>query len=862
MSYLEYKTRNDILPHGLSKIYICCTEEDGALYVKKIASQILKLNNSSVWYKTKNIPADEMQEHLDSLMQMQLFVMPVTKKLLTQPNQALDVEFRFAIDNNIPVLPLMQEPYLVELFNKKCGEIQFLDETQADSTALSYFDKLEKYLDAVLLSDNVAAQVRNAFDAYIFMSYRKKDRKYAQQLMNMIHRNPQYRGLAIWYDEFLVPGEDFNQNIKTALKKSILVTLAVTPNVLESDNYIISTEYPEMCKESKPVIPFEMTTTDIKTLKTLFNNIPDCVNPYDHNALEMALSKHLKKIALSSDSSPEHTFLIGLAYLEGIDVEKDYEYALEMITQAAEAQLPEAMEKLVSMYGKGQGVKQDNQKVCYWQDRLIKARLALFEKQPSIENGIEALRDMNAHADYLQLIGETEQSASYYNQMVDLSEALFKIGESIELTLLYSNALNGIGDFLQENEDFVYAMNYYEYSKDAILKEFARQKIKTDNEFVFEIPKDVNAQMIYLLSNYIVCRFNLNDVLFKLAYAERSTQKMGEVENTLDMLKKTLLNDEIAKRIPNYQRMISMLYSRLGDFMRSTCKFTQAKEYYEKALDIDRARLLTALEAHDINVLDDYAISCYDLANADPEHIDVNYLKDACAISIWLKEKLPHMPIYSERVQALEEMILKEEPGFSFASLSIQRVIEKQSEPKPKQEQVNKTPITKTHQNSSGKMRPSPKIMAFLENLAESVERFENEKKLEHETNLSKAREGDIPSIVKVFKDYLNGNGTPKDEKQAAYWAKKAKKAYYDISLEYDKAGYKKEAKKFLILAARRNDDYACFDLSLHYRKGYGELYKKNAFLAWYWTKRKIWARFLKRSKKKVLKKLFKKKQK
>ena len=76
---------------------------------------------------------------------------------------------------------------------------------------------------ASLVSDEMAEKVRAAFDAYIFLSYRKKDRKYANELMRLIHKNDFCRDIAIWYDEYLVPGEDFNNAITEALKRVIFL---------------------------------------------------------------------------------------------------------------------------------------------------------------------------------------------------------------------------------------------------------------------------------------------------------------------------------------------------------------------------------------------------------------------------------------------------------------------------------------------------------------------------------------------------------------------------------------------------------------------------------------------------------------
>ena len=50
--------------------------------------------------------------------------------------------------------------------------------------------------------------------------------------MRLIHKNEFCRDIAIWYDEFLTPGENFNDAIKEALQKSGLFVLTVTPNLV------------------------------------------------------------------------------------------------------------------------------------------------------------------------------------------------------------------------------------------------------------------------------------------------------------------------------------------------------------------------------------------------------------------------------------------------------------------------------------------------------------------------------------------------------------------------------------------------------------------------------------------------------
>ena len=167
--------------------------------------------NCAIWYDTEPEASYDQETFFSDLSKMNLFVMPVTTKLLTTANRALDVEFQYAFEKHIPVLPIMQESGLEELFNRKCGDLQFLDPNNRDLTAISFDEKLKKYLSSVLIGDELAEKIRKAFDTYIFLSYRKKDRKYANELMRLIHSNPECRDIAIWFDEFLTPGESLKK---------------------------------------------------------------------------------------------------------------------------------------------------------------------------------------------------------------------------------------------------------------------------------------------------------------------------------------------------------------------------------------------------------------------------------------------------------------------------------------------------------------------------------------------------------------------------------------------------------------------------------------------------------------------------
>ncbi|MBR0084985.1 MAG: toll/interleukin-1 receptor domain-containing protein, partial [Lachnospiraceae bacterium] len=362
MNYLRYKTIAGASPQGKPRVFLACHPEDFAVFSRGIWSDIFSAINCAIYYTdpTEDYPEDEL---LRDVSQMQLFVFAVTNKLLKEPSTAMDKLFPFAEQQHIPVLPLAQEDIDLEAFGKKFGDLQFLSRFLITSTSISYEEKLRKYLNSVLVNDELAQKVRDAFDAYIFLSYRKKDRKYAQELMKLIHKNEFCRDVAIWYDEFLVPGENFNDAIGEMLKKSDLFALAVTPNLVNETNYVMTTEYPEAVRQNKKIIAAEMVSTKRRDLEKNYESIPACTDPRDEQSFVEALKNALGRISLQEmNSDPEHLYCIGLAYLGGIDVEVDHERAVSLITQASDAHNFDATKKLVSMYKNGEGVQRSYKK--------------------------------------------------------------------------------------------------------------------------------------------------------------------------------------------------------------------------------------------------------------------------------------------------------------------------------------------------------------------------------------------------------------------------------------------------------------------------------------------------------------------
>lgn len=410
---LKVKTKGNANPQGKPRVYFCAHPKDYA-YFEEIVADVFKTQNCAIYYK------EDLNEKIaeEDLREMQLLLLPVSVRFLDEENAAKE-EFFLAKQFNVPILPLAQDSGLENKFNEICGEMQILDKNNTDSTAISYYDKLEKFLSAVLIGDELAEKIRAAFDAYIFLSYRKKDRAYAQELMRLIHKNEFCRDIAIWYDEFLTPGENFNSAIEEALEKSGLFALVVTPNLVNEKNYVETVEYPLAKKQGKKVIPAELLPTDREALKEKFDGLDDPTDARDEEALSSLMLSAVRALAVKeNDRSPEHNFFIGLAYLSGIDVEVDFEKAKKLLERSADDKLPEACAKLAEMYKNGMGVQRDEQKSIDWKRKQVEIYNEQYEKSKGADGEKDALllyaKAMDGLGDDLCILGRFNEANEVY----------------------------------------------------------------------------------------------------------------------------------------------------------------------------------------------------------------------------------------------------------------------------------------------------------------------------------------------------------------------------------------------------------------------------------------------------------------
>lgn len=442
------KVKGDFSPAGLQKVYFSYVDDDKE-WIPVIAEDIWKIVDCAIYYHEETTINDDvdMVDFEMKLSEMKLFVIIVTTKYLTTNNLAKEKEYGFAVDNHIPILPIAMETGLEELFssemNEICpgyGDIQLLKYHVTDNSELSYQHKLVRDIKSVLVDNTNIEKIKKAFTSSIFLSYRKKDRKYANQLMRIIHSIPSLQRVAIWYDEYISTGEVWSNQIQDALNSSDIFLLMVTPALTETDNYVIREEYPAAKNRDMTIVPVRKASQHFtdemeRNLSQIFPDLQTLVDGEDADALERALIK----IADNGFVTPETDYLIGLAFFNGINVEKDTERAVSLIFASAEKGLPEAIGKLADIYWNGDGLERNHEKSIEYRKELVN----LYERRCNGEN-----------CDLEDLLG-------YISALKRLTEDLYELGVYRESYYFSTKLMDSVGVFehsdLAEETRWLYA---------------------------------------------------------------------------------------------------------------------------------------------------------------------------------------------------------------------------------------------------------------------------------------------------------------------------------------------------------------------------------------------------------------------
>lgn len=612
-SELKVETYHNIpVKKEYSKIYFCSYDTDFENCFQTISEEIWEIKKTvAFWHR--NVAVDYFGEEtirnnlLSDLRQMQLFIVPVTYEFLYTDNKARLIELPFAIENNIPVLPILQDSGLASEFNEKCGNLQALDRNMIDSTAISYNLKLKKYLESVLISDELVEKIKASFSAYIFLSYRKKDRKLAQDVMKVIHSNDFCRDVAIWYDEYLTPGENFNETILAAMLKSQLFVLVVTPQILERPNYVMSVEYPMAWKYNKSILPIIAQETKESSLQESYHNIPRTVDILEKDKMRDTLAELLNGNLTEKNDDSNHLYYMGLAYLSGIDVEVDSNRAVVLLEQATRKINLSALKKLVEIYKYGIGVKKDIQKAIEWQKTLIALVLAAskIKKTKEICKGyISSLIDLvelyeekkeygNIRKNIQLACNFIESDAAQFDDLdihimkYDVYLKICKVAfqeENIEEYVFYFRKCD---ELIKKCADKMTAIDKRKVVEDVVLKEYelkyTREIYAKDSldvklaEIKLERAKikkqRIDKQRYDILQRYILYISERIKMLLLVDNKEEAQENVECILKNIDMLD-----------FEKYSSIVALVFNLSGKVFKSMKEYKKAEDYLKKSI--------------------------------------------------------------------------------------------------------------------------------------------------------------------------------------------------------------------------------------------------------------------------------------
>lgn len=586
MTSFVWKTRGNTSPAGKPRVYICAHPEDREEVLKTLAPEILDLQNVALMC----CPGEEFLDAED-MKEMALVLVAVTERFLRTQGGARE-EYRRALELRIPTLPLLLEQDQVELFNEVCGERHVLDPFSKDETALSFREKLGKFLEQILYGEELRSKIRSVFPRRIFLSYRKKDRKYAKALMKAIHGCPGYENASVWYDEYLIPGEDFNQEIRQALQDSHLFLLMVTPQVLEKGNYVLTAEYP-MAKDLLPVLAVEMETTERDAFRKHFKPLTDFVQPH---GLGTALAEKLGTCE-GDPEDPEREFLTGLGYLLGVEVEVDRDRALARIQSAARRGSFNAMNHLATMYRHGFLVERSLEKERELRQELLD-RVRPFGDERTIRAAVD-------YAECLWEQGAYPMAEVAYREALQLSRDQKARWEELA-------CLGRLGDIALKNGDLAGAQNLY------------RRRMEASKALSMRTGED-RAQGEVAMS----C-VRLAELLMQQRYSPEAGDYLEESISLLRTLAK-------GKTAPTARRELAVALGNLGDLIRAEDPDRGLELYHESAALLQEL----AEEWRDPKFTGDLAVTWEHIADLWTEQGDVEQTLAALRQSKKLRQELP-----------------------------------------------------------------------------------------------------------------------------------------------------------------------------------------------------------------------------
>ena len=381
---IKYITRNNIPANDRPNILVIYHDGDDPEERQEFFQLLLKMYDCAITYLEPSALSEgtewSSENVIDQAVRSSALIIVLISNRFMSDIPAVYMSARECAarqDSHTPVLPVLLEMVPIRAFAGLFGDVQFLTTFRQSDTELPFEDKLKSIMDEILPGEQMKAEIRDSFRLKLFLSYRKKDRRLAQELMRLVHFAPCNIDIAIWYDEFLTPGENYNSEIKGWIEDCDYVLLAVTKNMLEDGNYVLQHEYPDSVKAGKQFIPVLLEDVDINEFRHKFTGIEDRLISGLNDLIIPDSEGEVFARLLGDINSPEDeysaetVYRLGLAYLNGILVETDAVRGRLSVETAANAMYPPAVSTMSDLLRYGRGIERDIIKSHEWKNRSL-----------------------------------------------------------------------------------------------------------------------------------------------------------------------------------------------------------------------------------------------------------------------------------------------------------------------------------------------------------------------------------------------------------------------------------------------------------------------------------------------------------
>ena len=555
------QTRDGSGYYGKKNIYFCSHPEDMDYYLKEITEDIFYVINCVIWHDDGEKISDSDRHFF--YQNMDLVVIPVTDRFLSDDNYAARCEIDVFKKAHIPILPIITDESQFDAANELFGNRQVLEHTVTDKTKLGYFNKLERFLRGYLMGQSLFTEYGNVFTDTAFVSYRKKDRRLILRLLDKIHANPNLRTLGVWYDEFLTPTEVFTTEIEESIEKASFVLMLITPNTLEQGNYIITDEYPQADKYNKKIIGI-LQNTSMEEAKRSFPAI-DLFVDFDDEDLPVKIESflHIRPIDLNNDKT---LYFLGLCYMSGVNVERNSDYAIEYLIQSSDKGNIDAAAILSNIYADGIGVEQDAEKEIIWARKYVQNAKLSGDSKKIIDSMI-LLSDCYDKQDLIEESNKTFSALMSFLQTCDNKTDVLEDGALARLH--YGINLLRRGLWQQAADAFTDVQKLY--------KEIAVEK------------PDEYGEGSYALTQL---KYNLATSLFKMGKLSEAKAYFEDVISELEVYTKDDpegYNDIYIKTLVN----LALVYRNIGIMNNDKQKLYEAEKYLIRSVEVADSMLLT-----------------------------------------------------------------------------------------------------------------------------------------------------------------------------------------------------------------------------------------------------------------------------